>query len=273
MSAIIEKSEVSTTFTPELTTINGEITTTSLQIAQHFGKRHADVIRAIRNMISEFKEDGNSIERSFALNEFTDSIGRKLPNYIINRDGFSLLAMGFTGSEARHWKYAYLTAFNKMEAALQSPTTLTATQQQQLKTAVQTVCKNDPKAYSQLYKALYARFGVPKYQDLQQSDFVDAVGFVGNYQVQTIEPVPTLLNRRWLMAYDHTGKEQLQAVPSNACVAAPEEWAKMIREAGGLFLEPQTLADIATACTERLARQSTNYMQSAKELRLKLQSH
>lgn len=157
------------------------------------------------------------------------------------------------------------------QAALPA-TSLTLAQQQQLKAAVQTVCKNDPKAYSQLYKALYARFGVPKYQDLQQVDFIDAVGFIGNYQVQAIEPVPTLLNRRWLMAYDHTGKEQIQPVPSNACVAAPEEWAKMIREAGGLFLEPQTLADIATACTERLARQSASYMQSSQALRLKLQS-
>ena len=56
------------------------------------------------------------IEHNFVLNEYTDSIGRKLPAYRITRDGFVFLAMGFTGKEAAAWKEAYITAFNQMEA-------------------------------------------------------------------------------------------------------------------------------------------------------------
>ncbi len=103
--------------TPDLEIIDGQITTTSQQIAAHFGKRHADVIRAIRRL----EAPAEFIERNFALNEFTDSIGRKLTMYRITRDGFTLLAMGFTGKEAMQWKLAYLTAFNRMEAELQKP--------------------------------------------------------------------------------------------------------------------------------------------------------
>lgn len=100
--------------TPDLEIIEGQITTTSQQIAAHFGKRHADVIRAIRKL--ESPEDFN--ERNFALVEFTDAKGEKRPAYRITRDGFTLLAMGFTGKEAMQWKVAYLTAFNKMEQEL-----------------------------------------------------------------------------------------------------------------------------------------------------------
>lgn len=103
---------------PELSVDHGTTTTTtSLQIAEHFGKRHADVIRAIKRLDAP----AEFTERNFALSDFTDSTGRTLPAYRITRDGFTLLAMGFTGKDALHWKIAYIDAFNHMEAALHQP--------------------------------------------------------------------------------------------------------------------------------------------------------
>jgi Rha family phage regulatory protein len=95
---------------PTLVAVDGQATTTSNDIAVHFNKRHADVIRAIENIESpkEFNE------RNFALVEFVDAKGEQRPAYRITRDGFTLLAMGFTGKRA----LAYIEAFNKMEAAL-----------------------------------------------------------------------------------------------------------------------------------------------------------
>ena len=55
------------------------------------------------------------------MSDFTDSTGRTLPAYRITRDGFTLLAMGFTGKEAQRWKVAYIDAFNRMEAELHQP--------------------------------------------------------------------------------------------------------------------------------------------------------
>lgn len=99
--------------TPSLTTINGHGWASSLQVADHFGKRHSDVLRAIRELgcSEEFTQ------RNFALSEFTDSTGRTLPMVKMSRDGFSILAMGFTGPQAMAWKESFIAAFNQLEQA------------------------------------------------------------------------------------------------------------------------------------------------------------
>ena len=112
--------QVSSAITPDLQVIDGSVTTTSQQVAAHFGKRHADVMRAIRKM--EIPSEDR--ERNFALT-FVEVAGpngamRKDPSYRITRDGFTLLAMGFTGKEAMRWKLAYITTFNAMEAKLRA---------------------------------------------------------------------------------------------------------------------------------------------------------
>ncbi len=98
---------------------DGRPTTTSLVVAEVFGKLHKNVIKAIRALECppEFTE------LNFEPSEFTDSTGRKLPMYRMTRDGFTFLCMGFTGKEAARWKIAYLEAFNRMEAELQQRNT------------------------------------------------------------------------------------------------------------------------------------------------------
>ena len=102
--------------TPTLHMADGKPTATSLQVAEHFGKQHKTVLRAIRNLGCS----AAFTERNLALSEFVDSTGRRLPMYHITRDGFALLAMGFTGKEAMRWKEAYIAAFNAMEARLKN---------------------------------------------------------------------------------------------------------------------------------------------------------
>lgn len=75
--------------TAAVAVVNGRATTTSLKIAEVFGKRHADVIRAIESI----ETPDNFNERNFALVEYTDAKGEKRPAYQITRDGFALLAM------------------------------------------------------------------------------------------------------------------------------------------------------------------------------------
>ena len=99
---------------PILAVINGHATTTSNQIAEHFGKNHKSVLRTIRTLDCSPEFTG----RNFAPSEFIDSTNRTLPAYTITRDGFVFLAMGFTGKEAAQWKEAYIEAFNAMETTL-----------------------------------------------------------------------------------------------------------------------------------------------------------
>lgn len=98
----------------ELAVTNGIPTTTSLAVAERFGKRHGDVLRAIEGLdcSNEFTE------RNFAFSAYKDSTGRALPMHHITKDGFMFLAMGFNGKEAGAWKERYIAAFNVMEASL-----------------------------------------------------------------------------------------------------------------------------------------------------------
>lgn len=107
---------------PELVVHDGIITTSSLQVAHFFGKRHTHVLRAIKNLLAEIPE---GYAPNFGLIQTDVDLGnggtRKTPAYRMDREGFMLLAMGFTGKEALRWKLAFIAAFNHMEAELQKP--------------------------------------------------------------------------------------------------------------------------------------------------------
>lgn len=88
-----------------------KVVTSSLQVSNTFEKRHDNVIRDIENL----KKDVLNFEGMFVESSYLDSYKRKHKMYIINRDGFTLLAMGFTGKKALQFKIDYINAFNKME--------------------------------------------------------------------------------------------------------------------------------------------------------------
>lgn len=101
---------------PHVVLLEGQVWTTSIVVAQHFGKNHRDVLRAIQNTIEDLPEDFH--QRNFALVEYRDAKGELRPMYRMTRDGFSLIAMSFTGKKALAWKVAYIKTFNAMEQAL-----------------------------------------------------------------------------------------------------------------------------------------------------------
>lgn len=93
-----------------------QILTTSLKVADKFEKQHKDVLESIRSI-----RDAMSTAEFSALfkeNSYKASNGKNNPMYEMNRDGFSLLAMGFTGEKALKWKLDYINAFNIMESEL-----------------------------------------------------------------------------------------------------------------------------------------------------------
>lgn len=90
---------------------NKQAVTTSLQVAESFGKKHQHVMEAIRKLTVENSTVGNMFVKSTYFNQQN----HEQPMYYMNRDGFTLLAMGFTGKEAMKFKLEYIEAFNKME--------------------------------------------------------------------------------------------------------------------------------------------------------------
>ena len=96
-----------------LSTQNGEPVASSRQIAENFGKEHKHVLDAVKNLVAE-----NSAAKSMFHPATFENRGKQYPMYLMNRDGFSLLVMGFTGKAALEWKLKYIAAFNEMEKKL-----------------------------------------------------------------------------------------------------------------------------------------------------------
>lgn len=99
-----------------ITIMRNNAVVSSLDVAENFHKRHDKVLRSIENMRDCLPKNG---ERNsfFFRSTYTDR-GKHYPMYYMNRDGFSLLVMGFTGKKALEWKLKYIAAFNHMEKLL-----------------------------------------------------------------------------------------------------------------------------------------------------------
>lgn len=98
-----------------ITVVNGKPVVTSKQIADHFGKTHRHVLR---DVAKELETAGDFGSEHFGLSSYTSSQNKILPCYEMSRDGFTLIAMGFTGVKAQQWKIKYIEAFNAMEREL-----------------------------------------------------------------------------------------------------------------------------------------------------------
>lgn len=96
----------------------------SRDVAENFGKTHDNVIKAIQNHIKTLiNTDSSKLSSLFIESKYTteNANGVYYKEYLLTKDGFSLLVMGFTGQEALRWKLKYIEAFNKMEQQLLNP--------------------------------------------------------------------------------------------------------------------------------------------------------
>ena len=92
---------------------DNQIVVSSRDIAKHFTKAHGDVLKSVDNLVRE-----NSLTKKMFFEASREYKGQAFRYFQMNRDGFSLLVMGFTGSKALEWKLKYIAAFNAMEQQL-----------------------------------------------------------------------------------------------------------------------------------------------------------
>ena len=98
---------------------NDHAVTSSLLIAEKFGKEHKNVMQSIRNLIGGTAEN-SAIAEMFSESTYLNEQNKEQPMFLMNRDGFTLLAMGFTGKKAMQFKLEYIKAFNSMEAQIKA---------------------------------------------------------------------------------------------------------------------------------------------------------
>lgn len=102
---------------------NDEAVCSSLEVAERFNKKHKNVLRAIENLLEGLPKNEPTPELFRKSSYIEEQNGQRYPLYYMNRDGFSLLVMGFTGKRALEWKLQYIKAFNTMEAFIREKQT------------------------------------------------------------------------------------------------------------------------------------------------------
>lgn len=107
--------------------LNDEVVTTSRQVAEVFNKDHSKVLRDIRELMKAINEDKPNLDspEKFIEDTYINGQNKQQPMYIMNRDAFTLLVMGYTTKNALKFKRMYIQAFNQMEAELKKQVELT----------------------------------------------------------------------------------------------------------------------------------------------------
>ena len=135
--------------------VNNKVVTTSLQVSKVFEKTHYNVLRDIRNLECSSDFQAFNFEFSFYLRKLPNNATKKEPMYYITRDGFTFLAMGFTGKIAARFKEAYINAFNEMENKLRGITV----KEEEIITYLRSLCEDMDSRMKGNEKQLQERFG------------------------------------------------------------------------------------------------------------------
>ena len=183
---------------PVVTIVNGQPTTLSTDVAYFFEKPHNDVLKAIRAILSKLPEDRLGNFSQTVVTRANPSGGAPIQSkaYRLTRDGFTFLAMGFTGEKAQAFKWAYIDAFNRMEEALRAPTEqsalITTTEQYEIRKTIKSRAKNSSVHYQTVYNALYDYFKIASYKDLRHDQMKAALTLIETCTLKPQLPAPKI---------------------------------------------------------------------------------
>lgn len=250
--------------------VDGMPTTTTVDIAERFNKRHDTVLRSVRDL--DCSPEFNA--RNFAAVEYLDSKGEKRPMYQITRDGFVFLCMGFTGAEAAKWKEAYINAFNEMEKELAEkyakPEIINTEQQNALQQIIKRIAAGDGKKTVALWSRFNNHFRLGSYKHLSPEKFAEAVtyleGISGEYLGR--EALPNALQEmplseqlfqdlvirnlgkiRFMITIDKNHEMQASLLEPKAMMLTAEELPDIIKS---VYVPQNLIPKIIRAVAERL---------------------
>lgn len=179
-------------FSPSVTLHHGRPATTSLEVAKFFSKRHDHVLRDIDTLLSQLPE--NSLQPKFGevFQEQETPLGLKqIRIFVLYRDGFMLLVMGYTGKKALAVKLAYIEAFNRLEAELAAQrgaafpevphiaiTPSTAASRKPLRALVHAWAQVSGTPHTALWPQVKAHFQLERIDDLPEEWIPDAIAWV-----------------------------------------------------------------------------------------------
>ncbi len=190
---------------PELNVVDGLPVVSSLALADHFEKPHNRVLDSIREISCDLPEELRLSDFRLSQYEGKTPTGgtRTYPMYLLTRDGFTLVAMGFTGKKALAWKVKYIQAFNEMERALlegkhgepvvlHSGDTLTPSEQSHLHAIVSAKAGMLPadmqrKVRSEIWTRFNRHFRIARYAQLPPAKMGEAVEYLVSMEVRAAQ--------------------------------------------------------------------------------------
>lgn len=95
-----------------------QVVVSSVQLAEHFDKRHCDILRLLNALLRSANK--RRLSKHFFKSNYKDETGKNNTMYLMDRDGFSLLVMSFKGEKALKWKLDFIDAFNAMEQEIRN---------------------------------------------------------------------------------------------------------------------------------------------------------
>lgn len=252
---------------------NGEVYTSTRQVAEAFEKLHNHVIAKVRALecSAQFLTD------NFSSVQF-EHRGNTYEAFEMTKDGFMFLVMSFTGKKAAAIKEGYISAFNWMaeQLCLSSKSLVAKAVSEALgEEGARTlsnvmrcrVAKLDAErqrsATAKLASALHARFDVPRMELIPADQMDAACNFIASYAIEG-EYLPKGANQsvdifndlsetqRCLVFTDGSGKRQVQPIPFDACVMSPTQFLTAITGSNGLHVPPAALFDFALAAMEKV---------------------
>lgn len=179
--------------------------TDSLTIANAFEKGHDKVLRDIRGLkCSEQFRLAN-----FGESSYMNKQRREMPMFIVTFDGFSMLAMGYSGEKAIQFKERYINEFNRTRQILEShQVTLLAAEQKQVQLVIASVIhyrysaipdKARRKYFTRLYGQLKKQFNVMSFRDIPRSRLNEAINFIKEFDSPNLASQKELQNHNvWM---------------------------------------------------------------------------
>jgi Rha family phage regulatory protein len=176
-------------FTSFVFASNDDIKTTSLLVAEKFGKLHKNVLQSISRL--ECSEEFSRL--NFQPRDYIDERGKTQSMFEMTKNGFMFLVMGFTGKQSAQIKEAYINAFDAMHAKLFPKTPyglkigvdkISPSQCQDIRHAVAKIAGKDKVVYQTTYWKLHEHFNVNSYKELNASDFDEAMMILGQPEQQ-----------------------------------------------------------------------------------------
>lgn len=167
---------------------NGKLVTTSLKVAEKFGKEHRHVLTAIDEIVKGYAE--NSADLFEEAEYIHPQNNQSYRMYIMNEDGFSLVVMGFTGKKAMKFKMDYVNEFRRMRETIEKQSFRPLSQLEILQQSTQILIEQDKRIGT-----LENKIEVIEAQTKTRPDYFSIVGYASLHKIPCPLPVASRLGR------------------------------------------------------------------------------